>query len=187
MDMMELVSSGLSFGTIYADPPWRYENVSTRGSAEDHYQTMSVQEICDLPIAKLAADLSHLHLWTTNAFLFECPKIMDAWGFEYKGMYVWGKDRIGLGNYWRVSHEILLLGVRGNCPFARKDVASWGMFPRGRHSAKPGQIRAIIESVSPAPRLELFGRLAVPGWTVWGNQVEHDLFSDTRINDDCED
>lgn len=175
-DLHALAASGKRFGCIYADPPWRYDNQATRASTDNHYQTMAVEEIAALPIKELAAESSHLHLWTTNAFLFDCPRIMEAWGFDYKGMYVWCKPQIGIGNYWRVSHEILLLGTRKNCPFQEHDAPSWGQFDRGRHSAKPEQIRHIIERVSPGPRLELFGRLAVDGWTVWGNEIERDLF-----------
>lgn len=175
-DLHSLIDSGKRFGCVYADPPWQYDNQGTRGSTDNHYQTMSVDEIAALPIAKLAAESAHLHLWTTNAFLFDCPHIMEAWGFDYKGMYVWCKPQIGMGNYWRVSHELLLLGTRKNCPFAVHDQSSWGQFDRGRHSSKPGAIRGIIEKVSPGPRLELFGRVVSEGWTVWGNEIERDLF-----------
>ena len=30
------------FSAIVIDPPWRYDNVATRGAAEDHYQTMDL-------------------------------------------------------------------------------------------------------------------------------------------------
>lgn len=178
-DLFGLVKAGKRFGCIYADPPWQYDNQGTRAATDNHYRTMTIEEICALPIAHLAAESAHLHLWTTNAFLFECPRIMEAWGFDYKGMYVWCKPQMGIGNYWRVSHELLLLGTRKNCSFQAHDAPSWGQFDRGRHSAKPEQIRHLIERVSPAPRLELFGRQAVDGWTVWGNEIERDLFHQT--------
>jgi N6-adenosine-specific RNA methylase IME4 len=176
-DLKTFVDKGIQFGTIYADPPWHYENQGTRGATGDHYQTMKIEDIAALPVAQLAAPLSHLHLWATNAMLFDCQQIMKAWGFKYKGVYVWCKPQMGLGNYWRVSHEFLLLGVRGNCAFLDKGQMSWGNFKRGKHSEKPGQIRAIIERVSPSPRLELFGRLPVAGWSVWGNEIAKDLLS----------
>lgn len=83
---------------------------------------------------------------------------------------------MGIGNYWRVSHELMLLGVRGDAKrFADHSQKSWMEFPRGEHSAKPEQIRHIIEQVSPGPFLELFGRKPVGGWTVFGNQIERRL------------
>lgn len=99
------------------------------------------------------------------------------WGFDYKGMFIWCKSEMGLGNYWRVSHELLLLGVRGNLEFNDKGLKSWKEISRsGKHSAKPEPVRHLVEKASPGPRLELFGRDAVSGWTVWGNQVSRDLF-----------
>ncbi|PZR91011.1 MAG: hypothetical protein DLM68_03990 [Hyphomicrobiales bacterium] len=48
---------------------------------------------------------------------------------------------------------------------------SWFECARGGHSAKPEQVRAMIERASPGPYLELFGRLRADGWTVFGDQV----------------
>lgn len=171
-DLYELISAGKTFGTIYADPPWKYGNQATRASTDNHYPTMTVDEICALPVKELAAEQSHLWLWTTNGFLFDCPRVFDAWGFEFKSSYVWVKSQMGIGNYLRNAHEFLLLAIRGGLRGGAKNVRSWGEFPRGKHSAKPEQVRAnVIEKTSPGPRLELFGRSEVVGWTVWGNQV----------------
>jgi N6-adenosine-specific RNA methylase IME4 len=165
------------FGTVYADPAWQYGNQGTRASTEKHYVGMSVDEICELPVARVAAEQSHLHLWTTNAFLFDAKRVMEAWGYTYKSCYVWVKPQIGMGNYWRVSHEFLLLGVRGNLTFAANNLRSWGEFRRGQHSAKPEQIRDLVHVASPGPRLELFARRAVEGWTCWGNEIAREVFA----------
>ena len=165
------------FGTIYADPPWLYGNQGTRGSTENHYGGLTVEEIAALPVRQRAAENAHLHLWTTNAFLFESRTIMEAWGFTYKSCFVWVKPQMGMGNYWRVSHEFLLFGIRGNAPFGDRGLMSWLEAERGKHSAKPDQVRSLIERASPGPYLELFGRRAVHGWAVWGNEVERDLLT----------
>lgn len=178
-DLAALSSRGMRFGTIYADPPWLYGNQGTRGSTGDHYAGLTIDEIAALPIAALAADSAHLHLWTTNAFLFDSKRIIEAWGFEYRSCFVWVKPQIGMGNYWRVSHEFLLLGIRGSCPFTDHSLRSWGEFRRGKHSAKPDQIRSLIERASPGPRLELFGRLPAPGWVVWGNEIARTVFDES--------
>ncbi len=167
-DLSELESK---FGTVYADPPWQYGNQGTRAATGNHYSTMSVDEICEMPVESLVADDAHLHLWTTNAFLFDARRVMEAWGFEYKSCFVWVKPQMGIGNYWRVSHEFMLLGIRGNCPFRDRSQMSWREIERTKHSAKPASIRGIIEKVSPGPYLELFGREQVDGWTVFGNQI----------------
>jgi N6-adenosine-specific RNA methylase IME4 len=164
--------AGQKFGTIYADPPWSYSNQGTRASTGNHYGTMSVADICTMPVAELAADNAHLHLWTTNAFLRDSFEVIEAWGFEYKSCAVWVKPQMGIGNYVRVSHEFLMIAVKGDCKsFKKKNVMSWFEHARTKHSAKPDYWRKVIEENSPSPRLELFGRNQVPGWTVFGNQI----------------
>lgn len=181
-DLSALVSAGKKFGTIYADPPWSYSNQGTRAATNNHYVTMTVDEIASLPVRELSAERSHLHLWTTNAFLFECPKILEAWGFEYKGAFVWVKPQMGIGNYWRVSHEFLLLGVRGGLTFADRGQMSWLRADRTRHSSKPEEVSAAIEKVSPGPWLEMFGRRTRKNWTVWGNEIKRELFNAAAFN-----
>lgn len=177
-DLRELVSSGCRFSTIYADPPWSYENVASRAAAENHYQTMSVDEICADPVSELAANNAHLHLWTTNAFLRPAFDVIEAWGFKYKSCFIWTKPDIGMGNYWRVAHEFLLLGVRGSLPFLDNAMRSWIESRRTTHSQKPAVVRTLIERASPGPYLELYGREELPlsDWTVYGNQIECRLF-----------
>lgn len=176
-DLHALVERGLRFGTIYADPPWLYDNQGTRAATGNHYGGMTVEELCELPIRELAAEASHLHLWTTNAFLFDCPRIFDAWGFEFRSSFVWCKSEMGIGNYWRNSHEILLTAIRGDAKrFNDHSLMSWLETGRGRHSAKPEQVRHFIERASPGPYLEMFGRSPADKWTVWGNQIECGLF-----------
>lgn len=177
-DLDELMRIDAKFATIYADPPWEYDNTASRGAAANHYHTLDIDSLKKLPVAELSADNAHLHLWTTNAFLWSAAEIIDAWGFTYKSCFVWVKPQLGMGNYWRVSHEFLLLGIRGSMPFADNTQISWLQHRRGRHSQKPFAVRALIEKVSPGPYLELFGREELPGtcWTVFGNQVERRLF-----------
>ena len=178
-DLQSLVDTGQTFGTIYADPPWFYGNQGTRAATSNHYGGMTVDQIAALPVAALAANKAHLHLWTTNAFLFDARRVVEAWGFEYKSCFVWVKPQMGIGNYWRVSHEFMLLGVRGGLTFPNDAPMSWLEAPRGRHSAKPERVRQLVEKMSPGPRLELFARLEAEGWQVWGNGVETTLFSKT--------
>jgi len=169
--------SGTRFQTVYADPPWLYGNQATRAATGNHYGGMTVEEIAELPVREFVADNAHLHMWTTNGFLFEAKAIMEAWGFEYKSCFVWVKPQMGIGNYWRVSHEFLLFGLRGKLPFQDHGQMSWRALDRTEHSAKPRAVRDIIEKVSPGPRIELFGREVSPGWAVWGNQINKNLFT----------
>src|SRR4051812_19523745 len=123
--LAELVDSGCIFPTIYADPPWSYRNRSSRAVATNHYSTICLDEMCELPVAKLAAKDSHLHLWATTPLLEDALQVIRAWGFRYTSCFVWLKDKLGMGNYWRVSHEFLLLGVRGKLRFRDRTMRSW--------------------------------------------------------------
>jgi len=177
-DLATLVECRAKFSTVYADPPWPYSNTSSRGAAENHYRTMTLADIRNEPVKDLVADQAHLHLWTTNAFLREAFDVIRDWGFQYKSCLIWVKPQLGMGNYWRVSHEYLLLGVRGNLPFRDHTFRSWKLAHRTVHSRKPFLFRGLIEQVSPGPYLELYGREEQPRsqWTVYGNQVERRLF-----------
>lgn len=175
-DLARLIERGDSFGTIYADPPWIYDNQSTRAATGNHYNGLSVDELCDLPVADLTLDDAHLHLWTTNAFLFDCPRIFDAWGFEFRSTFVWVKPQMGIGNYWRNSHEFLLTGIKGNAKrFNDRTLKSWLECDRSRHSEKPFVVRDYIRRASPGPYLEMFARTPADGWTCWGNEIERGL------------
>jgi len=181
-DLYELIKAGKVFKTIYADPPWAYSNQSTRSATDTQYKTMSINEICDLPVSQLSDNVCHLHLWTTNSFLRDAFNVIDAWGFEYKSCFVWVKPKLGIGNYWRVSHEFLLLGVKGKCTFLDKSMKSWEQLNRTKHSEKPEQIRTKIEAVSPSPYLELFARRTAKGWISWGNEIRRDLFNESAFS-----
>ena len=180
-NLESLIEEGKRFGVIYADPPWPYQNQSTRSATSGVYKSgewrMTLDDLCNLPIAQLTVEKAHLHLWTTNAFLFETKRIIEAWGFEYKSLFVWAKPQLGIGNYWRLSHELLLLGVKGGQRFLDMSQRSWQELPRGRHSQKPEEVADIIEKVSPGPYLELFARRPRKNWTVWGNEIKGDLFT----------
>jgi len=110
-DLQVLIDNGKQFSTVYADPPWKYSNQATRSATNNHYGTMTLGDISKLPVPELTTKNAHLHLWTTNAFLFDAKQIIEAWGFEYKSCFVWVKPQIGIGSYWRVSHDFFLFGL----------------------------------------------------------------------------
>ena len=174
--LQQLIDQGRTFSTIYSDPPWNYDNRASRAAAANHYPTMTLEQICAEPVAELAAEQAHLHLWTTNAFLRDAFDVIDAWKFTYKGMFVWVKGQLGVGNYWRCGHECMLLGVRGNLTFREHSHRSWIEADRTQHSRKPEAVRELIQKVSPPLFLEMYGRRIPddPAWTVYGNQIEQE-------------
>jgi N6-adenosine-specific RNA methylase IME4 len=174
---------------IFADPPWQFTafpaDLRIR-APELHYQTMSLQDICDLQIGeKIATPDAVLFLWVPAALLFDYGKpVLDAWGFEYRGNFVWAKDhdlsdtarRYGLGLYCRSQHEHLLIATRGERLHPNpSDLSSSVIYaPRREHSRKPDEAYEIIERMYPElPKIELFARGPVrPGWKIWGNQAD---------------
>ena len=161
------------YRVILADPPWRYEFSETRNrEIENHYPTMDLEAIKALKIP--AEDEAILFLWTTAPKLEESIAVLNAWGFKYRTCAVWDKERKGMGYWFRIQHELLLVGVRGN--FRTPDPAnrfdSVIRAPRAEHSKKPAIVHEMIEKMFPGERyVELFAREERPGWAVWGNEV----------------
>jgi len=166
------------YKTILVDPPWRMSLTGKRKRAKGTpakslpYQTMSINEIEQLPVNLLAADDCHLWLWTTNQFLRCGFDIMRSWGFKYLAPVHWIKPS-GIGN-WFVHHtQTVLFGYNKRCVFANKRYLPniiQTSDPKA-HSAKPEETYRYIEQISAAPRLELFARCEREGWDVWGNEV----------------
>lgn len=162
------------YRVVYADPPWQYENSGLNQSAQQQYDTMNIDAICELPVEGIAADDAVLFLWATSPLLPEALKVIDAWGFEYKTSFVWDKARPNYGFYNSVQHEFLLLATRGTCtPDIDERIPSVVRIERTeRHSTKPAAFRELVDKLYPhGPRVELFAREAADGWVVWGNEV----------------
>ncbi len=173
------------YNIIYADPPWSYENKRKgHGGAEDHYQTMEIDDICNLPIQKITAENAALFLWVTFPKLPEGLEVMKAWGFKYKTLgFSWIKTNpknnnpfFGIGYYTRSNCEVCLLGIKGRMKPISSKISSVVIAPREEHSKKPDIVREkIVELFGDLPRIELFARQPTPGWDVWGNEVQSDI------------
>ena len=165
------------YKTIYADPPWlETGGGKIKRGADKHYPLMKTKDIIALPVVDIAEENSHLYLWVTNSFLLEGLEVMKAWGFDYKTAITWGKDRFGLGQYFRGQTEHCLFGVRGNLPYKllegkRQQGTTLILADRKEHSRKPEEMRKLIEKVSYPDYIELFARRKVEGWDSWGNEV----------------
>lgn len=182
---MGLPGLNRTFGTILADPPWRFQNRTGKVAPEHRrlkrYPTMTLDEICDMPVAEHADEQSHCYLWVPNALLREGLEVLDAWGFTYKTNLIWlkvrrdgGPDGRGVGFYFRNVTEVVLFGIRGKLRTlapGRRQVNMVATRKR-EHSRKPDEVYDIIEDCSPGPFLELFARAPRDGWSQWGNEVE---------------
>ncbi len=180
------VAAGRRFRAILADPPWRFENRTGKMAPEhkrlSRYGTMTLAEICALPVPEVCESSAHLYLWVPNALLPEGLRVLEAWGFKYKTNLVWhkirkdgGPDGRGVGFYFRNTTELILFGVKGKnvrtLPPGRRQVNIIRAQKR-EHSRKPDETYDIIEACSPGPYLELFSRGSRQGWVGWGDQAQ---------------
>ena len=145
---------------------------------------MSVDELCALPVESLAAKDCLLFLWAMFPMLPEALRLIKAWGFSFKTVaFVWLKQNrksptwfYGLGRWTRGNAEICLLAKCGNPKRHSASVHQFIISPIEQHSKKPDVTRdKIVELAGDLPRVELFTRQKIPGWDVWGNEVECDL------------
>ena len=179
------------FACVLSDPPWpeRGGGQSKRG-ADRHYPVVPCREIPDLIRSSglhTPAEHAHHWMWTTDNYLREALWVLETLGWRYVRTAVWvkaggeaeladGAQQIGLGQYLRGSHELLLFAVRGKGadPSVRTEDRTRSSVIYGRrtkHSRKPETAYELIEAVSRGPRVEFFARLERPGWVSWGNEV----------------
>lgn len=178
--VLELPKIEGGWGTVITDPPWRFDDRGSRAAPDGKafkYHTMSNEEIRAIPLSSVAAPRSHLYCWTTEVHLELALECLRGWDFTFKKALVWvkrgvtGKLQIGMGHYYRTAKELCLFATRGGCPAAVHNLPDVFEAPRTKHSQKPEQIHRWAELLSPGPRLEVFARRQVPGWTCWGDQL----------------
>ena len=157
------------YSVIYADPPWNYMGEMAVG-----YPCMSTQEICDMPVQDICTDDAVLFMWCSSSLLADALQVIKAWGFTCKTSAVWDKGVAGQGAYFRQSHEVLMIAIKGNVPevpFSARPMSVL-KYPRLEHSRKPPELYAVIDAMYPElSKVELFCRGdAAPGWAGWGNE-----------------
>ena len=182
-DLSTLGAEG-PFGTVLADPPWRFQNRSGKVAPEHkrlmRYDTMGWKDIAALPVADLMATRSHCYLWVPNALLAEGLAVLEGWGFTYKANLVWAKrrkdggpDGRGVGFYFRNTTELVLFGTKGRLRTSAPARSQVNIIEtrKREHSRKPDEQYPIIEACSPGPYLEMFARYPRPGWQAWGAEA----------------
>ena len=179
------------YSIIYADPPWHYRTYSEKGkgrSADQHYPTMSIEQIKALPVETLAADDCALFMWITFPCMKEAFEVLEAWGFQYKTVaFVWVKqNRVsdslfwGMGYWTRSNAEICVLATKGHPKRVSNSVHQVVVSHIERHSKKPDEARErIVQLMGDLPRIELFARQTTDGWDVWGNEVDSSIHMNT--------
>ena len=188
------------YKVIYADPPWKVKAgrqlngykvrdgtqlfVSKSNNSRDTtFPYMSIEEIRNLNVSRIAANNSHLYMWVINKYLPEAFYIIKSWGFNYSTTITWAKNRMGggLGGTFRITSEYLIFARKGNLKALKTNDSTWFNVKRQyengapKHSKKPDFFYELIEKTSPGPRIELFARQKREGWDVWGNELENDI------------
>jgi len=178
----------MKYKIIYADPPWSWTNFNNGLSSRDpeqHYKTMSYDEISKLNINEIAEKDSVLFMWVTFPRLIESLPIIKAWGFTFKTVaFTWVKKNknkgtffLGGGYYTRANAEICILATKGK-PLKRidKSISQIIYAPIQKHSKKPDEVRVKIEKLfGKLPRIELFARNQIEGWNSWGNEIKSNV------------
>ena len=181
---VDIYNTEKKYDIIYADPPWAYHD-TLGGNAKMGampYPTMTNEAICAMPIGnKIAKKDSILFMWATMPKLQEALDVIKAWGFKYKTCaFCWVKQNpksggiyAGLGRWVQGNAELCLLATKGHPHRISKSVKQIVMAPRGRHSAKPSEVRDRIVQLmgEDTERIELFARDYADGWDCWGNEV----------------
>jgi N6-adenosine-specific RNA methylase IME4 len=169
------------FQRIVADCPWKFLTRSDRNQTRAvTYGTMTLQDMAELPVKRIAAPDAALFFWTTNPFLELAFDIIKAWDFHYSSKVEWTKikdGRLQLGNGYRVRGctETLLICKRSDktfCPAPSDRLPSWFEAPRDSvHSRKPERAWRYPEQY-PGAGIELFSRRRRPGWVTIGHDID---------------
>ena len=170
------------YGVIYADPPWLFRTRSDKGkekSPEQHYDCMSLNDICNMRVKNIALPDSVLLMWVCDPMLDQAFKVIESWGFTYKTVgFTWAKTNkntmgffTGLGYWTRGNPEMCLLATRGRPKRKSKSIPQLVISQRRKHSEKP-LLHKDIEDLVDGPYIELFARKKPrDGWDYWGNEV----------------
>lgn len=188
------------YSAIEIDPPWIWKSYSKKGDSKSpnaHYNTMTIDEICELPVQDLFADDCAIFLWCTWPTMPAPWKLFEAWNIRYSGLaWEWfkynpntGKAAFGGGlGGTRKNLEPCLLARRGSPKLLNRSQRDWIIdpstkvellddrdsilvAPRKRHSEKPIEAKIRIEKMFSGPYLELFSRKDRDGWSSWGDEA----------------
>lgn len=165
------------FPCIVIDPPWPIKKIMRvvrpmQKEALD-YPTMSIDEIAEIPIPKLAyEDGCHVYLWVTQKYLPIGLGLFETWGVKYQCLLTWVKPGGITPFTWMYNTEHVLFGRIGSLPLLKNGIKLSFSEPTREHSRKPEIFYDIVKTASPGPRLELFARQPREGFTVWGDETD---------------
>lgn len=171
------------YNIILADPPWKFNFKNRRGLSEEAkdrlYDTMTSNDIINLPVAELADNNCILFIWVMNSQIPLALDVISSWGFVYKTVaFTWVKTtkntyHFGGGNWTRSNPELCLLATKGHPKRMSASVRNLIISPLREHSRKPDEVRdAIVQLMGDIPRIELFAREHHEGWDSIGYDID---------------
>ena len=156
---------------IVIDPPWpmagEYDPAGRRGIPP--YPTLTPDELASIVIP--ATDNSILWLWVINTRIHDGFHLLEHWGFQYRNMLTWAKDKFGLGDWLRGQTEHCLLATKGKPLFTGESTSTLLNAPRTEHSTKPDAFYELVEKTCVGRKLDYFGRKQREGWDVYGDEA----------------
>ena len=162
------------YDVIVIDPPWKYykdekyDNENYIGRVVAPYPTMEIAEIRNIKLP--AAENCVLWLWTTHRFIWDAIDILKSWGFEYKCILTWDKEKLGIGKTLRMQCEFCLIGIKGKPYWKLKNQRDIIREPRTTHSTKPEAFYKLVESLCAGRKLDYFNKNRIrKGWDTYGN------------------
>lgn len=197
---MTLTLPRSDYGLILCDPPWSFATYAGDGGtptqknfneAEDHYRTMTMDDLGALSVADFAAKNCALAMWVVGSHLDVAIDLGRAWGFTFKtDLFIWLKQKMveaqqldcltgdiaeppmSMGYFTRKGAESCFLFTRGKPKVCAHDVRQVIVAPKREHSRKPDEQYPRLERLfGDVPRAELFCRNTRSGWDAWGNEV----------------
>jgi N6-adenosine-specific RNA methylase IME4 len=176
---------GLNADAILIDAPLAFECRSQRGegrSPQHHYQCWTVEQLRELPVAKIAGPNCWVFSWIPLRSIDLVVPLFKAWAAQFSGTGLeWCKTNKNKPGFWmgsgyttRKNFEVAWLGRIGQPHRADRGVPALIVAPRREHSRKPDeQYERIERLVGPGKTLvELFARQCWPGWHAWGDQLD---------------
>ena len=160
------------YAVVVLDPPWPLARFGPQ-KAEDFgfdYDTMSLDEIAALPVARVLADDARVFLWTGNHHLPHAFDLLRGWDLDYNFTMVWLKaGGVKSPTSPMFNAEWIVVGRRGRPVFRdTRQFFTANAWPRSGHSVKPEGFYDLLRRVTPGPRLDIFGRRRIAGFDSWG-------------------
>jgi len=159
------------YDLVVIDPPWKYdaEYDSNDRRVSSPYPELDISELKKIDCF---ADDCVLWLWTTHKFIWTARQLLGKWGFKYKAILVWDKEKMGMGHWLRCQSEFCLLGIKGKPEWELYDERDIIRSARNNHSEKPDEFYKMIEKMCPAQKkIDIFARKKREGWEVFGDEL----------------